>query len=67
MTTSPINFQPKLDELRGQINELVRQYAELAHAPKTFVPGQSAVPVSGKVIGTLAGWLADNRPLQRDV
>ncbi|KJV29547.1 lipopolysaccharide biosynthesis protein RfbH [Aquitalea magnusonii] len=71
MTTSPINFQPKLDELRSQINELVRQYAELAHAPKTFVPGQSAVPVSGKVIGTselqlmveasLDGWLTTGR------
>ncbi|WP_062789177.1 lipopolysaccharide biosynthesis protein RfbH [Aquitalea pelogenes] len=71
MTTSPINFQPKLDELRSQINELVRQYAELAHAPKAFVPGQSAVPVSGKVIGTrelqlmveasLDGWLTTGR------
>lgn len=71
MTTSPINFQPKLDELRSQINELVRQYGELAHAPKTFVPGQSTVPVSGKVIGTrelqlmveasLDGWLTTGR------
>lgn len=71
MTTSPINFQPKLDELRSQINELVRQYAEIAHTPKAFVPGQSTVPVSGKVIGTrelqlmveasLDGWLTTGR------
>lgn len=71
MTTSPINFQPKLDELRNQINELVCQYAELAHAPKAFVPGKSPVPVSGKVIGTrelqlmveasLDGWLTTGR------
>ncbi|WP_159874904.1 lipopolysaccharide biosynthesis protein RfbH [Aquitalea denitrificans] len=71
MTINPINFQPKLDELRSQINELVQQYAEIAHAPKAFVPGQSPVPVSGKVIGTrelqlmveasLDGWLTTGR------
>jgi CDP-6-deoxy-D-xylo-4-hexulose-3-dehydrase len=39
------------DVLRRQILELVGRYAELAHAPKPFVPGQSSVPVSGKVFG----------------
>lgn len=69
--TSTINFQPQLDKIRSQISELVQQYAEIAHAPKPFVPGESAVPVSGKVIGTkelqlmveasLDGWLTTGR------
>jgi CDP-6-deoxy-D-xylo-4-hexulose-3-dehydrase len=71
MSTTTVNFQPQLDKLRSQISELVQQYAEVAHAPKAFVPGQSAVPVSGKVIGTkelqlmveasLDGWLTTGR------
>lgn len=69
--TSTINFQPQLDKIRSQISELVQQYAEIAHAPKPFVPGESTVPVSGKVIGTkelqlmveasLDGWLTTGR------
>jgi len=64
MTTSP-------EALRAQIGALVRQYAELAHASKPFVPGESPVPVSGKVIGarelelmveaSLDGWLTTGR------
>lgn len=72
MKTMPIDDnQQKLDRLRGEINELVKQYAEIAYAPKAFVPGQSAVPVSGKVIGSkelelmvdasLDGWLTTGR------
>lgn len=71
MTTTPINFQPQLDKLRSQISELVQQYADIAYAPKPFVPGQTAVPVSGKVIGagelkmmvdaSLDGWLTTGR------
>lgn len=71
MSSTPVSFQPQLDKLRSQISELVRQYAEIAHAPKPFVPGESAVPVSGKVIGTkelqlmveasLDGWLTTGR------
>ncbi|WP_298231549.1 lipopolysaccharide biosynthesis protein RfbH [uncultured Azohydromonas sp.] len=59
------------ESLRGQIAELVQQYAELALAPKPFVPGESPVPVSGKVIGarelqlmveaSLDGWLTTGR------
>jgi CDP-6-deoxy-D-xylo-4-hexulose-3-dehydrase len=37
--------------LRQMILDLVGEYARRHHAPKTFVPGQSAVPVSGKVYG----------------
>jgi CDP-6-deoxy-D-xylo-4-hexulose-3-dehydrase len=38
-------------DLRRQILELTARYAALAHAPKPFVAGQSAVPVAGKVYG----------------
>jgi len=71
MNTSVVNFQPQLDRLRQQISELVQQYADIAYAPKPFVPGVSAVPVSGKVIGagelkmmveaSLDGWLTTGR------
>ncbi len=37
--------------LREQILSLVERYAEVAHGPKAFVPGQSNVAVSGKVYG----------------
>jgi CDP-4-dehydro-6-deoxyglucose reductase, E1 len=57
--------------LRNRIAELVEQYAELAHAPKRFVPAETPVPVSGKVIGvreiqlmveaSLDGWLTTGR------
>jgi CDP-6-deoxy-D-xylo-4-hexulose-3-dehydrase len=66
-----ISFNPQLDKLRSQIQKLVHQYAELAHAPAPFVPGASPVPVSGKVIGgkelelmveaSLDGWLTTGR------
>ena len=71
MNTSAINFQPKLDTLRSQISELVKQYADIAYAPTPFVAGHTAVPVSGKVIGakelqlmvdaSLDGWLTTGR------
>lgn len=57
--------------LRTQIASLVQQFAELTLAPKPFVPGESPVPVSGKVLGTkelqlmveasLDGWLTTGR------
>ena len=71
MSTTTVTFQPELDKLRSQISTLVQQYADIAYAPKPFVPGQSAVPVSGKVIGaqelklmvdaSLDGWLTTGR------
>ena len=61
----------KLDALRSQINELVKKYAEIAYEPKPFVPGETPVPVSGKVVGSkelelmvdasLDGWLTTGR------
>jgi CDP-6-deoxy-D-xylo-4-hexulose-3-dehydrase len=41
----------KVVDLREQILTLCERYAELAHGPEPFKPGESAVPVSGKVIG----------------
>lgn len=36
-------------QLRDEISALVGQYHEVAFPPETFVPGQTAVPVSGRV------------------
>ena len=59
------------EQLRAQIAGLVQQYADLACAPITFVPGKVAVPSAGKVIGakelqnmveaSLDGWLTTGR------
>lgn len=38
-------------ELRELILNLSGEYAERFHGPRTFVPGESVVPVSGKVVG----------------
>ena len=58
-------------QLRVAIADLVEQYAALQYAPKPFVPGVTAVPVSGKVMGaqelkfmvdaSLDGWLTTGR------
>ena len=71
MKITAVHFQPKLDKLRDQISALVEEYASMAFAPKPFVPGQTAVPVSGKLIGaselkmmvdaSLDGWLTTGR------
>lgn len=37
------------DDLRARILELCRQYARQAFKPRAFFPGQSPVPVSGRV------------------
>ena len=57
--------------IRAQIAELVDQYAAIALEPHAFLPGASAVPPSGKVIGaeelknmveaSLDGWLTTGR------
>jgi len=59
------------DKLRQQIAELVNQYAALEFAPKSFIPEQTIIPPSGKVIGaeelrymvdaSLDGWLTTGR------
>jgi CDP-6-deoxy-D-xylo-4-hexulose-3-dehydrase len=37
--------------LREMILSLSEEYARRYHSARPFVPGQSAVPVSGKVVG----------------
>jgi CDP-4-dehydro-6-deoxyglucose reductase, E1 len=72
MTEAPLNFVKKTpDQLRAEIAALVQQFSDVVHAPRPFVPGESAVPVSGKVIGakelqlmveaSLDGWLTTGR------
>jgi len=72
MITTPIPIPNKTpDALRRQIAELVQQYADLVYSPKVFLPGHTAVPPSGKVIGaqelknmveaSLDGWLTTGR------
>ena len=72
MTETPLHFVKKSpDQLRAEIAALVQQFSDIVHAPKPFVPGESAVPVSGKVIGagelkmmveaSLDGWLTTGR------
>lgn len=58
-------------QLRGEISKLVQQYGDQVSQPVPFVPGQTPVPVSGKVIGaremqlmveaSLDGWLTTGR------
>lgn len=58
-------------DIKTQILDLVEKYAEEKYAPKEFVPGQSVIPPSGKVIGkeelmnmveaSLDGWLTTGR------
>ena len=40
------------DIIKSEIFKLVKEYAEVAHAPTPFVAGESSVPVSGKVYGS---------------
>ena len=42
-------MKPQGDELRGRIRQLVGEYHAQAFAPEAFVPGESSVPVAGKV------------------
>ena len=61
----------KTQVLREQIANLVREYSVIAFASQPFVPGVSAIPPSGKVIGaeelqnmvdaSLDGWLTTGR------
>jgi CDP-4-dehydro-6-deoxyglucose reductase, E1 len=59
------------EELRFEISNLVKKFADLKYREQTFKPGRSAVPPSGKVIGatelqymvdaSLDGWLTTGR------
>ena len=50
-TTIPASQFAK-DKIRKQILSLVKEYADLEFVPKTFVPGQTVIPPSGKLIGS---------------
>ena len=61
----------KTKALRAQISKLVEEYAAIALASNTFVPGSTMVPPSGKLIdaielknmveASLDGWLTSGR------
>lgn len=63
--------QLEQDKLRKQIASLVDQYAELEYSTKPFLPGETSIPPSGKLIGaeelkamvdaSLDGWLTSGR------
>jgi CDP-6-deoxy-D-xylo-4-hexulose-3-dehydrase len=72
MITSQIQIIKKNPEaIRKEIAELVQQYADSVYATKPFLPGQTTVPPSGKLIGaqelknmveaSLDGWLTTGR------
>jgi CDP-6-deoxy-D-xylo-4-hexulose-3-dehydrase len=72
MSTSPIQFIAKHpDTIRREIATLVQHYADTVFASQTFLPGQTVVPPSGKLIGaqelknmvdaSLDGWLTTGR------
>ena len=72
MTASNMPLLAKsADSIRREIADLVQQYAEIAYAPSVFLPGASAVPPSGKLMGaqelkymveaSLDGWLTTGR------
>jgi CDP-6-deoxy-D-xylo-4-hexulose-3-dehydrase len=72
MTESTIQFTPKApDAIRREITALVQQYADAVYMPQAFLPGQTVVPPSGKLIGakelknmveaSLDGWLTTGR------
>ena len=71
MTQNLIEASSKLEILRSEIGDLVQQFADIAFAQEPFVPGQTPVPVSGKVLGakelqlmveaSLDGWLTTGR------
>ena len=58
-------------QLRNEVRAIVRQYYDVALAPQEFVPGQSSVPVSGRVFdstelellveASLDAWLTTGR------
>ena len=57
--------------IRKEIAQLVKAYAQEKYAPSTFIPGETVIPPSGKVLGeeelqlmveaSLDGWLTTGR------
>jgi CDP-6-deoxy-D-xylo-4-hexulose-3-dehydrase len=71
MNTSIDTKTIEQNKIRKQIAKLVSDYADLEFAPKVFIPGQTVIPPSGKLIGyeelqhmvdaSLDGWLTAGR------
>jgi CDP-6-deoxy-D-xylo-4-hexulose-3-dehydrase len=71
MTAIPAKRVDEETQLRQEILGLVARYAEIARAPQPFIPGQTPIPASGKVVGakelqhmveaSLDGWLTAGR------
>ena len=72
MNTQTIDLKKiEQEKIRQQIAVLVEKYAAIEFAPKNFLPGQTIVPPSGKLIGveelqnmvnaSLDGWLTTGR------
>lgn len=63
--------EKKLEYLRTQISELVSEYTAINYEPTDFVPGETLIPPSGKLLGeseiqnmvsaSLDGWLTTGR------
>lgn len=61
----------KSEQIRSQIAALVEEYAAIKYIPKTFEPGETVIPPSGKVLdgdelkamveASLDGWLTTGR------
>lgn len=61
----------RLDTLRAEIAVLVSEYAKEQYKPKPFIPGETLIPPSGKLLGeeelqnmvsaSLDGWLTTGR------
>ena len=59
------------EELRSQIADLVKKYTEIEYRERPFLPGDTVIPVSGKVLdgreismmvdASLDGWLTSGR------
>jgi CDP-6-deoxy-D-xylo-4-hexulose-3-dehydrase len=70
-SVSATNMQSSKEGIRQEILSLVERYAQIEFTQKSFVPGQSIIPPSGKVIGaselknmveaSLDGWLTTGR------
>ncbi len=66
-----MNAEDKLTKLREDIAQLVSEYAAVQYEPKPFVPGETTIPPSGKLLGeqelqnmvaaSLDGWLTTGR------
>jgi len=45
-----LDLEESAKEIRNKIIQLVKEYAEISHKKKDFVPGKSFVPTAGRVM-----------------